>query len=486
MASADSRPPAHRSDSVHRRRVSCLALALSLSVPSLPAIPAGEEPPPGTHGSFVSFRSDADAYLQPLAGLPRQSLQAFNRGRHHFDKKWASVTSLQFEWGLGPTYIAKSCGECHGRAGRGRPPASPDEQLLSMLVRISVPGNGEHGEPLAHPAYGDQLQNGALRGPFPDFAYHTAPVPPEADLYVEWQEHVVTLAGGEQVPLRRPLLRAVNLAFGEFGPDAMLSLRIAQPVFGLGLLQAVPDAALLEHMGLQRSLGMNGRVNRVWDAVNARGAIGRFGWKANQPSIRQQIAAAALGDMGLTSPLYRAQNCPHVQTLCAAQTPGNDPELVTTDWDELEFWTLALAVLARRGTSDPRVQRGEILFGEAGCSLCHTPQMKTAPEFPPLPALAGQTFHPYTDLLLHDMGEGLADGRPDFEAGGRDWRTPPLWGIGLTGTVNGNQAFLHDGRARNITEAILWHGGEATKSRNAFSSMPSSDRQALLKFLDSL
>ncbi|MBK8018788.1 MAG: c-type cytochrome [Betaproteobacteria bacterium] len=159
---------------------------------------------------------------------------------------------------------------------------------------------------------------------------------------------------------------------------------------------------------------------------------------------------------------------------------------MTTDWDELEFWTLALAVPARRSSGDPLVQRGETIFGEAGCSTCHTPQMKTAQEFPPLPALAGQTFHPYTDLLLHDMGEGLADGRPDFEAGGRDWRTPPLWGIGLSETVNGSPAYLHDGRARNFTEAILWHGGEATESRNTFRSMPSQDRQALLKFLESL
>jgi len=172
--------------------------------------------------------------------------------------------------------------------------------------------------------------------------------------------------------------------------------------------------------------------------------------------------------------------------LCSMQTPGNDPELVTTDWIELEFWTLGLGVPARRNLGDPRVQRGAAMFKEARCAVCHVPEMKTGEKFAPLPPLANQTFHAYTDLLLHDMGEALADNRSDFRAGGRDWRTQPLWGIGLSGTVNGSTAFLHDGRARNVTEAILWHGGEAAVSRDAFMKMPKDDREALLIFLDSI
>jgi CxxC motif-containing protein (DUF1111 family) len=437
-------------------------------------------------GAFTVQRFDRDAYLQPVPGLERRQLQAFQRGRKHFDKKWASISSLDFEWGLGPTFIAKSCAECHAGGGRGRPPRSAQEQLLSMLVRVSIPGTDEHGRPRPDPNYGDQLQNAGLNGPFPDFAYHTAPVPPEAALYLDWQERTVAFADGETVTLRQPKLRIEALAYGPLGQGAMLSLRMAQPVHGLGLLEAVPEQTLLAIAARQREQGFNGRPNYVRDDVNRRTALGRFGWKANQPSIRQQIAAASLGDMGLTSRMYRAQNCPPVQHLCVIQTPGNDPELVITDWDELEFWTRGLAVPAHRNLDDPRAKRGAQLFAEAKCAVCHVPALRTAEAFPEFPQAAGQTVHAYTDLLLHDMGEALADGRPDFQAGPRDWRTQPLWGLGLSTTVNGSSAMLHDGRARNATEAILWHGGEAEVSREAFRGMPKSDREALVKFLESI
>ena len=437
-------------------------------------------------GAFTVQRFDRDAYLQPVPGLEPRQRQAFQRGRKHFDKKWASISSLDFEWGLGPTFIAKSCAECHAGGGRGRPPASAQEQLLSMLVRVSIPGTDAHGGPRPDPHYGDQLQNAGLRGPFPDFAYHTAPVPPEAALYLDWEERSVAFADGETVTLRRPQPRIEALAYGPFGEGAMLSLRMAQPLHGLGLLEAVPEATLLAIAARQRVQGFNGRPNYVRDDINRRTALGRFGWKANQPSIRQQIAAASLGDMGLTSRLYRAQNCPPVQHLCVIQTPGNDPELVFTDLDELEFWTRALAVPARRNVDDPQVQRGAQLFAEAKCAVCHVPTLRTAETFPDFPPAAGQTVHAYSDLLLHDMGEALADGRPDFQAGPRDWRTQPLWGLGLSIVVNGSGAMLHDGRARDAVEAVLWHDGEAAASREAFRNMPKSDREALVKFLESI
>jgi CxxC motif-containing protein (DUF1111 family) len=294
------------------------------------------------------------------------------------------------------------------------------------------------------------------------------------------------LPDGEQVALRKPSLRIENPAFGPLGEGAMTSMRIAQPLQGLGLLEAVPESALLAIAREQQRIGFNGRPNLVRDDVSQRMALGRFGWKANQPSIRQQIAAASLGDMGLTTRMYRQQNCPPVQTLCAMQTPGNDPELAWTDWDELELWTRGLAVPARRNPDDPQVRRGELLFAQAQCSACHVPTLQTAETFAGLPQLANQTIHPYTDLLLHDMGEDLADGRPDFKAGPRDWRTPPLWGLGLSQAVNGSTAMLHDGRAQSVVEAILWHGGEAAESREAFSGMHRGDREALVKFVESL
>lgn len=464
----------------------CTSIAVAASIAATADSVSPTDPASLTAGALTVARFDREAYLQPAPGLNREQMTSFRMGRHHFDKKWASLSSLQFEWGLGPTFIAKSCEECHTGAGRGRPPESADEQLHSMLVRISIPGEDAHGRPKPDPNYGDQFQNFGLNGPFPDFAYHTAPVPPEAALYLDWEETNVTFADGESVVLRRPKLRVEKLAYGPLGEGAMTSLRLTQPLVGLGLLEAVPEDTLLAIAKAQPLQGVNGRPNYVRDDVNERTALGRFGWKANQPSIRQQIAAASLGDMGLTTRMYREQNCPPVQHLCAIQTPGNDPEVAFTDWDELELWTRALAVPARRNMADADVMRGENLFAQAKCGVCHVPTLRTAESFPALPQLAGQTFHPYTDLLLHDMGEGLADGRPDFKAGGRDWRTQPLWSIGLSAAVNGNTALLHDGRARNITEAILWHGGEAQAAREAFRTMPKADREALVRFLESI
>ena len=462
-----------------------IAMVLATAVAALADGVGTPDPASLSAGALTVARFDREAYLQPAPGLSRQQLTAFQMGRHHFDKKWASLSSLQFEWGLGPTFIAKSCEECHTAGGRGRPPLSGDEQLHSMLVRISVPGEDAHGGPKPDANYGDQFQNQGLSGPFPDFAYHTAPVPPEATLYLDWEESSTTFADSESVTLRRPRLRIENLAYGPLGDGAMTSLRNAQPLVGLGLLEAVPEATLLAIAKAQRAQGFDGRPNYVRDDFNDRTALGRFGWKANQPSIRQQVAAASLGDMGLTTRVYRQQNCPPVQHLCAIQTPGNDPEVAFTDLDDLELWTRALAVPARRNASDPDVGRGARLFEQAQCAVCHVPTLRTAEQFP-VPQVANQTFHPYTDLLLHDMGEGLADGRPDFKAGGRDWRTQPLWGLGLSGAVNGNTALLHDGRARNVSEAILWHGGEADGAREAFRNMPKADRAALVKFVESL
>jgi len=447
----------------------------------------GEAPDPTlSAGAFTIRKFDRSAYSEPASVLDSRQLQKFMLGRLHFRVRWVVISSLEGDWGLGPTFIADSCGACHVRAGRGTPPKAPDEQLVSMLVRVSIPGADEHGGPRPHPNYGDQLQNRALQGQSVDMAFSGQPVPQEADLYLDWEPETASFADGERVELRKPRLRIEHLNFGPLGDDAMLSLRMAPPIFGLGLLEAVPESAVLAVAEHQKSQGFHGRPNYVWDAVHQRTALGRFGWKANQPSLKQQIAAAALGDMGVNSHLYYEQNCPPVQVVCGKQLPANDPELVDGDWQELEIWLQGLAVPSRRDVDDPRFARGEQLFERAKCAVCHLPQLTTADRFPPLPQLANQTFHAYTDLLLHDMGEGLADHRPDFEAGGRDWRTAPLWGFGLSRIVNGSQALLHDGRARSVSEAILWHGGEAEASREAFRTMSRPEREALIKFLESI
>ena len=436
-------------------------------------------------GSFTIRRFDRQAFSEPASVLTLKQRQTFMVGRNVFNRQWAAITSLNGDWGLGPTFIADRCSACHVNTGRGSPPKSSDEQLLSMLVRLSIPGTGEHGGPKPHPNYGDQIQNRSMDGRNVDLAFAGAPVPNEADLFLDWEEQTVAFADGETVTLHKPKLRIENLKFGELGNDVMLSLRTAQPLVGIGFLDAVPEETILSIAEKQRALNFNGRPNRVWDAVNKRLALGRYGWKANVPSLKQQIAAAAIGDMGVNSNLFPEQNCPPAQTICAKQLPGNFPEIIDHEIDALELWLQGLAVPARRDVNDPEVRRGAALFSSAQCAVCHVPEMKTG-KFSKLPQLSDQVFHAYTDMLLHDMGDELADGRPDFKAGPRDWRTPALWGLGLSQTVSGSTAMLHDGRARNVTEAILWHGGEAEVAREAFRNMTKSEREALVKFVEAI
>ncbi|MCC7547885.1 MAG: c-type cytochrome [Burkholderiales bacterium] len=447
---------------------------------------AAESDEPGSAGPFTVPVADAQAFSQPAPALSERQREAFRRGQAEFNRSWVVFSFGPGGWGLGPTFVADRCSACHLGGGRGNLPRSRHAQLTSMVVRVSVPGAGPHGgpQPLGH--YGEQLQNRALQGQQPGMAFAYAPVPAEADVYVAWEEHVVALADGSQVSLRRPIPSIENPSFGELPAGTMTSLRIAPPVFGLGLLEAVPAESILEIARTQRERGFNGRPNIAWDALGQRMTLGRFGWKAAQPGLRQQVAAAALHDMGLTSSLFPRQNCPEVQTVCRREVPGNDPELIDAALAELETAMLGTAAPAPRNQDDPDVRRGAALFEQLQCAVCHVPALRTADYFARLPQLSRRTFRAYTDLLLHDMGEGLADHRPDFAAGGRDWRTPPLWGLGLSKTVSGSSVLLHDGRARDVTEAILWHGGEAQGARDAFARLSKDERDALIAFLHAI
>jgi CxxC motif-containing protein (DUF1111 family) len=466
-------------------RLSVLLAVLLLAAGALAIGQDGVDDATLSAGSFTIKRFDRQAFSEPSPVLTHKQRHIFMVGRSVFNRQWAAVTSLNGDWGLGPTFIADRCSACHVNTGRGSPPQSSGEQLLSMLVRVSIPGTDEHGGPKPHPNYGDQIQNRSMDGRSVDVAYAGAPVPNEADLFLDWEESSVTFADGETATLRKPKLRVENLKFGELGNGTMLSLRTAPPLVGAGFLEAVSEETILSIAEKQRAQNFNGRPNRVWDAVNERMALGRFGWKANVPNLKQQIAAAALGDMGVNSNLYPGQNCPPVQTICAKQLPGNFPEIIDHEIDSVELWLQGLAVPERRDVKDSQVTLGAELFAKAQCAVCHVPDLKTA-RFPNLPQLSDQIFHAYTDLLLHDMGGDLADGRPDFAAGPRDWRTPTLWGLGLSQTVSGSTAMLHDGRARNVSEAILWHGGEAEGSREAFRNMSREEREALAKFVESI
>jgi CxxC motif-containing protein (DUF1111 family) len=258
-------------------------------------------------------------------------------------------------------------------------------------------------------------------------------------------------------------------------------------MIGLGLLQAIPqdDIATLADPQDQNGDGISGRVNMVWDNSLQTGVPGRFGWKASQPNLRQQNASAAIGDIGLTTSLAIAENCTGTETLCAQAMSGGAPEINDEFLEKLTLYTMTLAVPAQRNADAENITAGARHFAEMGCMSCHVPSFTTS-KVEGFPELSDQKIHPFTDLLLHDMGPALSDDRPDFDAQGSEWRTPPLWGLGLYPVVGKHNFLLHDGRARNISEAILWHDGEARHSRDMFRQAPRKIRDELLAFLSSI
>lgn len=450
-------------------RLPALAGDLRTALLALPFVPAL-----GGDGSRAVATDKA--FTLPMANLPKARLRTFFFGNRLFNTNWTVAPgSVQAFDGLGPVFNRVSCSGCHTRDGRGAPPAAFGEPMTSMLVRVSLPGQDEHGGPRPHPAYGDQINDRAIPG-----------VPPEGRAVVRYEPVTGAYADGEPYELLKPSYEIVNLAFGPLGDGIMLSPRVAPPVIGLGLLEAVPDATLLALADTfdADGDGVSGRPNLVWDPSEARARIGRFGWKANQASLHLQNAGAALGDIGLTTPVREAENCAQGQDACAAALAGGIPEIPAEFLAKLTFYTHVLAVPMQRDPDAPAVREGERLFRAIGCAACHMPTLVTGNHA--IEALVGQTIHPFTDLLLHDMGEALADGRPDYLASGKEWRTPPLWGLGLIETVNGHTRLLHDGRARDAAEAILWHGGEAERAREAFRALPRAERDALLAFLHSL
>lgn len=418
------------------------------------------------------------AFAQPIKNLDRDRRRIFVFGDHLFNTQWvqapSSVSTLD---GLGPLFNRNSCAGCHVRDGRGRPPLPSEGRMLSKLIRLSIPGQDETGGPLPHPLYGGQLQEQGILG-----------VAPEGRTQITWQEEPGNFADGTPFSIRRPNYAFTDLTYGPLGKDVLFSPRVAPAVFGLGLLENIPEADILQRSDPedQDKDGISGRPNYVWDIEQQTKRLGFLGWKANQPSLKQQIASAFNGDIGLTTPLLPGVSCLEGQTQCLQEGKfGEQPEVSDEFLDKITTYMTLLAVPARRNVTGKLEQKGERLFYQAQCATCHTPKMVTG-ETSPHPEFNQQVIHPYTDLLLHDMGEGLTDNRPDFDAQGLEWRTPPLWGIGLVKNVNKHTFFLHDGRARNLTEAILWHEGEAQTSQSSFLQMSKADRAALVTFLNSL
>jgi CxxC motif-containing protein (DUF1111 family) len=433
----------------------------------------------------------ADAFSQHSANMPFEAEMDFKLGNALFRKTWvAAPASTLASDGLGPLYNARACQDCHLKDGRGHTPPTPDASRVSIFLRLSIPG-GPAPDGIADwiatspdPTYGGQLQDLAAPG-------HAA----EGRMEITWTETPVTLADGTIVSLRAPSYTFADPAYGPPAADLMLSPRVAPQMIGLGLLEAIPAADILagEDPEDTNSDGISGRAQIVPSVEFSAPMLGRFGLKGGAPTVREQSAGAFEGDMGLSTPLHPDPwgDCTTGQQTCIAAPHGQEPgirdglEVDRESLDLVTFYARNLGVPERRSVDDPLVLQGKKMFYTTGCQSCHQPKFVTN-RLKDQPEQSFQLIWPYTDLLLHDMGEGLADNRPEGRATGTEWKTPPLWGIGLTQQVSGHSEFLHDGRARNLLEAILWHGGEAQSQRDAVAAMQTEDRQALLAFLGSL
>ena len=441
-------------------------------------------------GDTTVYSNGRNAFSLPAANLTDAERTRFVVGNSFFKRNWVQApASTTARDGLGPHFLARSCGGCHVQDGRAQPPDFHNplapQPFAGLLIRLSVPGTDAHGGPKHEPVYGDQFNTMGING-----------VKGEGKLTLSYETIHGQYGDGTPYTLEKPLYHFSELGYGPMAADVMFSPRVAPQVIGLGLLEAIPEADILANAKAQAaSTGpIKGQPNYVWDAYGERMMLGRFGWKANVASLAHQSASAFHGDIGITSKRFPQQTCTAAQKDCLAAPTGNAKgqggvEVEDHVLNDVIFYQSTLAPAARRNAQDAQVLRGEALFHAAQCAQCHRPSYKTGEVlFPSLSsaALSGQDITPYTDLLLHDMGEALADGRPDFAANGQQWRTPPLWGIGLIPAVNDHQRLLHDGRARGVAEAILWHGGEAEPAREQFRHLSASDREALVKFVESL
>lgn len=442
-------------------------------------------------GASTVFRDDKDTFLQPSANLEAARGLDFRLGHGMFEKLWVSPpSSTKASDGLGPLYNARSCLSCHPRDGRGHAPAV-GEDALSLVLHVARPMGQGPGtmagiagfQPTGpDPVYGRQMQNRAVVG-----------LKPEYRLTVSYDEIAIPLEGGEITHLRAPQYRLDDLTHGPLAAGSAVSPRVAPAMIGLGLLEAIPAADILAGADPDDANGdgISGRANIVWSQRYQRPMLGRFGLKAGQPTVEDQSARAFSDDIGISTPLYPAPwgDCTEAEAACRAAPHGDgDARVFEVDAEALDvlvYYARNLAVPARRDVDDPQVLRGKQVFYDAGCPACHRPKFVTH-RLKDLPEQSFQLIWPYSDLLLHDMGPGLADDLVEGRASGAEWRTAPLWGIGLARVVDPRAGYLHDGRARSLLEAILWHGGEAQPQRDRVIGLPPTERAALIRFLESL
>ena len=407
-------------------------------------------------------------------------------GNALFERMWedSSISKNIAKDGLGPFFSARSCESCHINDGRGHIPLTNKEDKISVVIQISqnIEQSNDYIKNIDDDTYGGQISEFAVKD-----------VLKEADIIVDYKYSLEMYEDGRVVELRRPIIKIDNLNYGEFNESTTFSARIAQPMIGLGLIEHISDQSLLmnEDIDDTNKDGVSGKANKVWDIQKEKLAIGRFGWKSAQPSVYQQTADAFYHDMGLSNKLYSNPfNCTSKQEECTKAISGNseeydDLEVSSDQLDLVTFYSSQLGVPVRRSINAENVKKGKEIFFALNCNSCHVESFTTGDSGSHV-NLNNQIIYPYSDFLLHDMGESLSDGVSEFLAQGSEWRTPPLWGIGLTNIVSDEYGYLHDGRARTIEEAILWHGGEAKEIIQNYKKLKKIEVNQLLSFINSL
>ncbi len=453
---------------------------------------ASEQYPGGktTHNKKIG----ANSFSHGSANMDFKKELDFKIGNAVFRRLWVSApTATLAADGLGPLYNARSCERCHLRDGRGHPPTeNTHDNNISMFLRLSIPPQTKEEQKkiethqlnvISEPTYGTQLQDFSIRG-------HKA----EGKMVISYTEKAVQFADGEIIHLRKPEYSIIDLAYGPLHPEVQISPRVAPQMIGLGLLEAIDEQTIMQYADTddKDSDGISGTANQVWSQEFNKVMLGRFGWKAGLSSINEQSQSAFADDMGISVPLFPkgSGECTKVQKDCLNAPDGNSAQFENlesgnTMTDLTVFYSRNLSVPARRDFNEPEVKRGRKLFYDIGCIACHRPGYTTRKDSIGIEQSA-QKIWPYTDMLLHDMGKGLSDGRQEGKATGKEWRTAPLWGIGLTPVVNKHSFYLHDGRARNLLEAIIWHGGEAEKQRSLVLQLNKQQRHDLIRFVESL
>jgi CxxC motif-containing protein (DUF1111 family) len=460
----------------------CIALSITVSLVLFmySCSKPGPKPPDNPYlsaGNETVFDASSTAFGDDFPILSGSQIRFHEVGEVVFNNTFVYNPKLAFP-GLGPVYNNSSCLGCHVALGEGNPPA-PGGPLVSMLFRISIPGTDEHGGPNPVPGYGGQLQNNGVGG-----------ADAEGTVDINYTVQNYTFADGTPYQLQIPQ-NAVMGTYAAWPSNAMISGRVAPRLVGLGFLEAIPESEILENVHSNLVVGdttqINGKPNYVWDYTRSQVELGRFGWKCEAPSLLQQIAGAYKEDMGVTNYVFPEESSYGQPQFSYVPTGDPSPELSDSELNANVFYIQTLAPPARRNVYDPLVIRGQQIFNsaESQCASCHSPTLTTGINLS-FPVISNITVHAYTDMLLHDMGNGLADNRPTYLATGRQFRTAPLWGVGLTQFIDPQGQFLHDGRARTLMEAIMWHGGEAYNAKEYVRNLSASDRNALIAFLQSL